>query len=143
MIIDQTLYEILNRGVVLKTKDGTTLRIITKDGLSSYVMSAGRGPNSRTHSLDLDSTDQTRLNAHWNGFHGGRLFPPSRRVGALVLSLTEEGPFVVRFGYSASLACAANEGVLHSNKSRNREEEYELSVSEQKIVDEWEIVYGG
>ncbi len=62
---------------------------------------------------------------------------PSRRQGGMTLSYCEGDLFVTFFGYSASLAVAANEGQLHPT-SMNRYDEYELTSRQQQIVDEWD-----
>lgn len=61
---------------------------------------------------------------------------PSRRQGGMTLSYSGGDLFVTFFGYSASLSCASNEGLLMPTKY-NRYDEYELKPNQQKIVDEW------
>lgn len=64
---------------------------------------------------------------------------PSRRQKGMTLSYCDGDLFVTFFGYSASLAVAANEGELHPTAS-HRYEEYQLTPAQQRIVDEWERV---
>ncbi len=60
---------------------------------------------------------------------------PKRRQKGLILTYDSGDLFVTRLGYTASLLCASNEGILeYKNGSR---EAYELNDAEQKIVDEW------
>lgn len=61
---------------------------------------------------------------------------PKRRRGGMTLSYCDGDLFVTFFGYSASLAVAANEGLLHSTGYNC--DEYELKPHQQRIVDEWE-----
>lgn len=62
---------------------------------------------------------------------------PKRRQAGMTLSYCDGDLFVTFFGYSASLAVAANEGELHPT-SMNRYEEYQLTPKQQRIVNEWE-----
>ena len=50
----------------IATANGRTLRV----RVERYVMS---GLDTGTHSLDIESTDLERLNAHWKGYSGSRL----------------------------------------------------------------------
>lgn len=62
---------------------------------------------------------------------------PPRRRGGMTLSYCDGDLFVTFFGYSASLACASNEGELHPTRS-GRYDEYQLTACQQKIVNEWD-----
>lgn len=61
---------------------------------------------------------------------------PKRRQKGLTLSYDSGDLFVTFFGYSSSLSCASNEGVLHPISSYK--DEYVLKPHQQKIVDEWD-----
>ena len=90
-----------------------SLALLNDDGTPDLVMLAGtyEEPEEKTKAL------------------------PKRRARGMTLSYSDGDLTVIRFGYSASLTCAANEGVLHP--SNCMKEEMELSAADMKIVHEW------
>lgn len=100
----------------------------------SFVMTA---PGDQTHTLATSATDLERLRAHWAGF-SGRYPLPSRRAKGLTLSYDRDCNtfFVVSFGFRASLAAAANEGVLTPD-GFSKQGDRELTAAQMDIVHEW------
>jgi hypothetical protein len=103
-----------------------------------YVMSA---PGNQKHSLAAAATDLERLSAHWAGF-SGRYPLPARRAKGLTLTYDRDCGtfFVVAFGYRASLAAAANEGLL--NRVSGHDDERELTGTQMDVVHEWAALEG-